>query len=290
MNTSIMVIIVMGLFGILFGVVLAVANKKLAIEVNPLIEIVDEVLPKGQCGACGYAGCMAYAEAVVTNPEVSPNLCVPGKEEVAYKVAELTGKAAGNVAAVNAQVRCAGSKCKAIDKYKYDGVEDCIAANLLMGGAKGCQYGCLGFGTCVNSCPFDAMIMSEEGLPIIDLDLCTGCGKCESVCPKKIIHMVPEGTTVRINCSSKDKGPIARKQCTVACIGCGLCSRNCSYGAIKIENNLAIIDSHICISQCSEPTCLIKCPTGAIRPVVSGVVPGNEVIQDRENAVREKAV
>lgn len=283
MNTSIMVVIVMGLFGIFFGVVLAVANKKLAMEINPLIEIVDEVLPKGQCGACGYAGCMAYAEAVVTKPEVSPNLCVPGKEEVANKVAELTGKAAGSVDAVNAQVRCAGSKCNAIDKYKYDGVQDCVAANLLMGGAKGCQYGCLGFGTCANNCPFDAMYMSEEGLPVIDLDLCTGCGKCESVCPKNIIQMVPAGATVRINCSSKDKGSVALKQCSVACTGCGLCKRNCSYGAIQVENNLAVIDSNICVSKCSEATCLLKCPTGAIRPVVSGVVPGNEVIQEREN-------
>lgn len=278
MNTSIMVIIVMGLFGIFFGVVLAVANKKLAIEINPLIEIVDEVLPKGQCGACGYAGCMAYAEAVVTKPEVSPNLCVPGKEAVAFKVAELTGKAAGSVEAVNAQIRCAGSKCNAIDKYKYDGVEDCVAANLLMGGAKTCQYGCLGFGTCVNNCPFDAMFMNDEGLPIIDLDLCTGCGKCESVCPKKIIQMVPEGTPVRINCSSRDKGSIALKQCSVACTGCGLCKRNCRYGAIQVENNLAVIDSHICVNECSEATCLLKCPTGAIGPAVVGVVSGDEAI------------
>lgn len=286
MNTSIMVIIVMGLVGIFFGTILAVANKKLAIEVNPLIEIVDEILPKGQCGACGYAGCMAYAEAVVTNPEVSPNLCVPGKEEVAKKVAELTGKAAGTVDAIAAQVRCAGSKCNAVDRYQYDGIEDCVAANLVMGGAKGCQYGCLGFGTCVNNCPFNAMTMSEEGLPIIDLDLCTGCGMCESICPKKIIYMVPDGAPVRINCSSKDKGSIALKQCAVACTGCGLCSRNCKYGAIKVENNLAVVDVNICVKQCSEPTCLLKCPTGAIRPVVSGVVPGEEINKDLEDAAK----
>lgn len=280
MNTSIMVVVLMGMVGIFFGLVLAVANKKLAIEVNPLIELVDEVLPKGQCGACGYAGCMAYAEAVVTNPDVPPNLCVPGKEEVAKKVAELTDKAAGNVEAVTAQVRCAGSKCNAKDKYKYDGVQDCIAANVVMGGAKSCQYGCLGFGNCVKSCPFGAMTMSEDGLPIIDLDLCTGCGKCESVCPKKVIQMVPEGAVVRINCSSKDKGAVAMKQCSKACTGCGLCSRNCPHGAIKVENNLASVDSNICINVCQEPTCLTKCPTGAIRPVVSGVEPGTEKKED----------
>ena len=276
MNTSIMVIVVMGLVGIFFGFILAVANKKLTIEVNPLIELVDEVLPKGQCGACGYAGCMAYAEAVVTDPDVAPNLCVPGKEEVAQKVAELTDKAAGSVEAVVAQVRCAGSKSKAIDKYRYDGIGDCVAANLLLGGTKGCQFGCLGYGTCVSNCPFGAMSMSKEGLPIIDLNLCTGCGKCESVCPKKVIYLVPVGVPVRINCNSKDKGSIALKQCSVACTGCGLCSRNCPYGAIKVENSLAVVDSNICMKECSHSACLTKCPTGAITQAVSLVEPGTE--------------
>jgi electron transport complex protein RnfB len=271
MNIALMVIVLMGLAGIFFGVVLAVANKKFAIEVNPLIEMVDEVLPKGQCGACGYAGCMAYAEAVVTDPDVAPNLCIPGKEAVARKVAELTEKAAGNVEEVVAQVRCAGSHDKAVLKYKYDGIQDCGAASLLMGGVKGCQYGCLGFGTCVSNCPFNAMRMNDNGLPVVDMELCTGCGKCADVCPKKIIAMVPPGAPVNVNCSSRDKGSVALKQCSVACTGCGLCSRNCTYGAIRMENNLAIVDSRICVEKCSQPACLRKCPSGAIGAVVEAV-------------------
>lgn len=284
MNTAIMVVVVMGLVGVVFGFVLAFANKKFAIEVNPLIEMVDEVLPKGQCGGCGYAGCKAYAEAVVTDPEVAPNLCVPGKEAVAEKVAELTGKSAGSLEQKIAQVRCAGSKCKASAKYQYDGIQDCTAASLLLGGQKGCQYGCLGFGTCVKNCPFGALTMSEEGLPVVDLEKCTGCGKCESLCPKKVIQLIPQGALVRVNCSSKDKGAAAKKACAAACIGCGLCSRSCSYGAIKIENNLAVVDAHICIEKCSEPVCLSKCPTKAIRPVISGVVPGTEEQNEEEEA------
>lgn len=282
MNTAIMVIIVMGIVGIVFGFVLAIANKKFAIEVNPLIEMVEEVLPKGQCGSCGYAGCKAYAEAVVTNPEVAPNLCVPGKEAVAKKVSELTGKSAGNVEPKVAQVRCAGSICKATPKYEYNGIEDCTAASLVLGGPKGCQYGCLGFGTCVKNCPFGAMTMSEDGLPVIDLERCTGCGKCESVCPKKVILLIPQGAMVRVNCSSKEKGAAAKKTCEAACLGCGICSRSCPYGAIKIESYLAVVDSHLCIEKCSEPVCLSKCPTKAIRNVVSRVVPGTEGQNDKD--------
>lgn len=265
MNTAVMVLIVMGLVGILFGLVLAFANKKFYVELNPLIHIVEDVLPKGQCGACGYAGCLAYAEAVVLNPEVTPNLCIPGKEAVANAVAELTGKAAPAIEPRIAHIKCAGDLSKAVRKYSYEGIEDCVAASLLHGGPKGCQYGCLGFGTCVTQCPFDAMTLSKEGLPVINGEVCTGCDKCMSVCPKKVIQMIPTGAHVCVNCNSRDKGASVRKQCAAVCIGCGLCSKACPHGAIKIENNLAVVDSSICISLCDQAICLTKCPTEAIQ-------------------------
>ena len=276
LQIAISILLVLTGLGLVFGFILAFANKQFAIEVNPLIHIVEDVLPKGQCGACGYAGCMAYAEAVVLNPAVSPSLCIPGKEPIAKAVAELTGKAAAAVEPRIAQVKCAGAEGKAVKSYEYQGVDDCVAANLMFGGPKVCKFGCLGFGTCVKSCPFHAMTMDAAGLPVIDPDKCTGCGKCETVCPKQVISMQPIGAHVRVNCNSKDKGPVARKACSAACIACTLCMKECPYGAIKMENNLAVVDSKICIAECSDAKCLAKCPTKAIRPAVLGIVPGTE--------------
>lgn len=276
MSTSILILVVLTTLGLIFGFILAYANKKFAVEVNPLIHIVEDVLPKGQCGACGYAGCQAYAEAVVLNPDVPPTLCIPGKDPIAKMVAELTGKVAQAVEPRIAQVKCAGTVEKAAKAYEYSGVQDCAAANLMFGGQKSCKYGCLGFGTCVKNCPFGAMTLSPAGLPIIDADKCTGCGKCETVCPKKVITMMPLGARVRVNCNSRDKGPVARKACTVACIGCSLCMRECAYGAIQMENNLAVVNPAICMSQCNDAKCLVKCPTKAIRPAVLGILPGTE--------------
>ncbi|AYD40564.1 Fe-S cluster domain-containing protein [Clostridium fermenticellae] len=268
MSTAIMVVVVMTGIGIVFGFVLALTDKKFAMEVNPLIELVEDELPKGQCGGCGYAGCRAYAEAVVLDKDVPPNLCVPGKEAVATAVAKLTGKAAAKVEQKYAHVRCAGNLDNAARKYKYEGIKDCVAANLLQNGPKECQYGCIGLGTCVNNCPFGALTLGDNGLPIVNTKKCTGCGKCESVCPKNVITLLPTKAHVCVECNSHDKGAAVRKACKVGCLGCGLCARNCEYGAIKVENALAVVDTHVCIEKCSEATCLAKCPTKAIQSII----------------------
>jgi electron transport complex protein RnfB len=268
MYTAIMILVIMVSVGMIFGLILAIANKKFSIEVNPLIHLVEEALPKGQCGACGYAGCIAYAEAVVLNSDVPPNLCIPGKAVVAKTVAELTGKAAAEVEPRIAHVRCTGSHDKAVKGFEYSGIQDCTAANYIQGGPKGCKYGCMGFGTCVKACHFDALEMDENGLPVVNKKLCTGCGACETACPKKVISMVSVNAPVIVDCNSKDKGAVARKLCTSACIGCGICVKNCMYAAIKVEDNLAVVDTKICEEQCSEATCLAKCPTAAIRNLI----------------------
>ena len=245
--------------------ILAFANKKLAVELNPLIHLVEDVLPKGQCGACGFAGCMAYAEAVVLNKDVSPDLCIPGKKVVAQKVADLTGKKSVELEPRLAYVKCANPIATASKKYIYSGIQDCVAANLLLSGPKDCNYGCIGLGTCVKQCVFEAIHLNAQGLPVIDTSKCTGCGKCESACPKNVIQMIPPDAHVSVTCNSQDKGAVARKVCSVACIGCGLCRKLCPHGAIELVNNLARVHSQICIDQCEQPVCLAKCPTKAIQ-------------------------
>ncbi|MDR3270142.1 MAG: RnfABCDGE type electron transport complex subunit B, partial [Peptococcaceae bacterium] len=214
MNYIIVVLLLMGIIGLFFGCVLAFANKKLAVEMNPLIHLVEDILPKGQCGSCGYAGCQAYAEAVVLNEDVPPNLCIPGKQEVALKVAELTGKDSGDVEPQRAYVRCTSPLTAESEKYRYSGITNCVAASLMHSGPKNCQYGCLGMGSCVTQCVFDAIHMGAHGLPVIDKTFCTGCGKCATICPKKIIEVIPVSAHVVVACKSLDKGAVARKICT----------------------------------------------------------------------------
>lgn len=267
----IMVIVVLGGLGAVFGFILAIANKKFEMEVNPLIHEVEDILPKGQCGACGFAGCAAYAEAVVLNKEVPPNLCVPGKDAVAQLVAEITGKKAEEVEPRIAHVKCKGSRDKAKLNYNYQGINDCKAASLIQGGPKGCQNGCLGFGTCVSNCPFGALTMGSDGLPKVNAKICTGCGKCQEECPKNVIELISVNAIVEVDCNSKDKGAVARKLCSAnPCLGCGICGKNCSYGAIEVKNNIAVVNTKICAEKCTEATCTAKCPTGAIQ-ITSGL-------------------
>ncbi len=261
MSTVYTTLIVLAGLGVVFGIALAIVAAKFVVKVDPKVEQVRETLPGANCGACGFAGCMGYAENVVGNPDVAVSLCAPGKAPVAEKIAIITGKKAEKVEPKIARVFCQGGTSLTQRKFVYTGVKDCAAAVLAAGGDKSCQYGCLGFGTCMRACPFGAITMSEDNLPLINPDKCTACGKCVAACPKQVIEIAQASKAVVISCHSRDKGADTKKKCQVGCIGCGICVRTCPVDAIKLENNLARIDHSKCI-VCG--LCTKKCPTSAI--------------------------
>ncbi len=251
-------ILTMGLLALMFAIGLALASKKLQVKKDPKIDEVLKALPGINCGACGYAGCKAYAEAVATNKDVPVDLCIPGKKEIAEKIAKITGKEAkGKKVELVAQIKCAGDKEKTSSKSEYDGIKTCKAANLVLGGFKSCSYGCIGYGDCVKVCKFDALKMGENGLPVIDKEKCTACGACVKECPNNLFRLVPKSKKIHVLCSSKDNGKDVVKVCKVGCIGCGACERACNFDAIHVRNNLADIDYSKC-AMCGK--CVSVCP------------------------------
>jgi len=254
-------LVVLAALGVVFGVALAIVAARFIVKTDPKVDQVRETLPGANCGACGFAGCMGYAENVVGNPDVAVNLCAPGKAAVAEKIADITGKKAEKVDPKIARVFCQGGKSLSQRKFIYTGVQDCTAAVLAAGGDKSCEYGCLGYATCMRACPFDAITMSADDLPIISKEKCTACGKCVAACPKQVIELSVESKAVVISCHSRDKGIDVKKKCQVGCIACGICVRTCPVEAIKLDNNLARIDHSKCI-VCG--LCVKKCPTKAI--------------------------
>ncbi|WP_419657903.1 FAD-dependent oxidoreductase (4Fe-4S ferredoxin cluster binding protein) [Desulfosarcina variabilis str. Montpellier] len=181
-------IILMGALGLVVGIGLALASKIFYVYVDPKIVAVEDVLPGANCGGCGYPGCSANAEAIVAG-KASPNSCVAAGEEVALAIAGILGVSVEAKEPDIALPGCTYGVADAAVKYKYDGLNDCRAAALLAGGMKVCNIGCLGLGTCAAACPFGAITMGPNGLPVVDEIKCTGCGTCERVCPKHIITL-----------------------------------------------------------------------------------------------------
>lgn len=236
MSGSTMILVVLG---IIFGVGLAIASRRFAVHVDPKVEAIDAALPQLNCAACGYAGCLDYAKALAAGG-VSASLCVPGGVEVAKKVSEITGIPLEEIKAVRAYVHCQGGACEARDAFEYHGEQDCRAAVLVHGGPKQCKYGCLGFGTCKRVCPYGAIIMTENQLPLIDFNRCTGCGLCVKACPTKIIETLPLGTKVYLGCSSLERGAVVKKKCSVGCISCRVCAKVTTSGAIIMDKDDAL--------------------------------------------------
>ena len=268
MNFILSAVIVLGVIALIAAVVLYACSKKFAVYEDPRIGQVQELLPGANCGGCGFAGCADMAGALVKACDagsIDGLLCPVGGQAVMGQVADLLGMAVANSEPKVAVVRCYGTCENRPHIAEYDGLMTCAAVNATGQGETGCGYGCLGCGDCTRACTFDAIHMNPEtGLPEVDEDKCTACGACVKACPRHIIELRkkgPKGRRVYVRCVNKDKGAVARKNCQVACIGCGKCFKVCKFDAITIENNLSYIDPEKC-RLCTK--CVDECPTGAI--------------------------
>lgn len=252
---------VVGGTGLLIGLFLGLASKKLAVQVDEKEAEIRELLPGSNCGGCGYPGCDGLAKAIA-NGEAMVNACVAANQETYDKIAKVAGKESVATEKKAAFVKCAGGCDKAKVKYDYYGAKDCKAAATIPGkGAKMCIHGCMGYGSCIKVCAFDA-IRIIDGVTVVDQMKCTACGKCIAECPTKLITLVPVKVKYRVACNSPAKGKDVKAACTVGCIGCMLCVKNCESNAIKVENNLAEISYEQC-SNCGK--CATVCPVKAIR-------------------------
>lgn len=248
-------ILTLGGVGLLMGLILAFASRIFSIPEDTTLSELEKALPGANCGGCGYAGCAAFA-AALREGKAEVNGCPVGGAAVAEKLGGILGVVTGKNTRMTALVRCSGG-LRARNKYAYEGLTDCQAAMRIGGGTpKECAYGCIGLGTCVSSCPWGAINL-VDGVAVVDHERCTGCLQCAKACPKKIIIPVPYHADVNVACSSQDKGAILKKVCDIGCLGCKVCEKICQQKAIKIVDNLAVIDFDLC-NGCGD--CAEKCP------------------------------
>ena len=237
------------------AVALAMAARFLAVEEDPRVEEAVELLPGANCGGCGFAGCTDYAKAMVLQG-AAINLCAPCGAETLQALSRLLGREAVAAEKRVAAVLCGGNATNAPRRAAYNGVADCTAANSVGGGDKVCEFGCLGYGSCARACPSGAIEL-KNGLATVHPDLCISCGACVKTCPRQLVKMIPAARVVHVLCSSRAKGPVVKKACTVGCIGCTVCAKLAEDNAIQMEGPLAVVDYS---KELDHPEIAEKCP------------------------------
>jgi len=252
-------VLTLGALGLFFGIGLAVSSRRFAVQIDPRLEKIHGLLPGANCGACGGAGCFGFAESILSG-KISIDACRVAEEKEKGEIARLLGKKIEKQIKLSAVLHCNGG-IRVKDRFLYQGIKDCVAANIVLGGQKECAWGCLGFGSCADVCPFGAIRMSEEGLPVVDPDKCKACNKCVQVCPKKLFALIPAKQNVYVACRSHDLGKDTKAVCPAGCIGCRLCEKACKFDAIHVVDNLAAIDYNKCTS-CGA--CVKVCPAKTI--------------------------
>lgn len=252
---------ILGGVGLAFGTLISLAHMKLKVWEDPRIDEVTDLLPGTNCGACGQAGCRAFAEALVAG-KVQPATCtVMGPADI-DEVAEYLGVEAGEANKRVARLLCAGGSDVAIQQAEYRGLQTCKAAVAVAGGGKGCAWGCLGLADCEIACDFDAIYMNAVGLPVVIPEKCTACGDCVEACPLDLFTLMPLEQKLIVQCKNLLEGEEAEAVCRVACNACGRCAADAAPGLIEMVNGLAVIDYSR--NELATPDAIARCPTGAI--------------------------
>lgn len=267
MGTILLAIAIMTGIGAFFGVGLAIANKYLKVEEDPRLDIIEDLLPGSNCGACGQPGCRAFAEELIGG-RCEPSGCTVNSPEGVDKVADFLGVDAGEAEKRVARLHCAGGLGQARQIAEYQGYGSCSAAHLIGGGGKGCSWGCLGLADCEASCDFDAIKMNGQRLPVVDPDLCTACNDCVEACPRDLFELLPIGQNIIVQCNAPLEGDEAMAVCSVACDACGRCAQDAAPGLIHMANNLPVVDYSA--GGPAEPDATFRCPTGAIKWIEDG--------------------
>lgn len=248
------VVLLTGL-AVVFAVLIAVCSEKFAVKRDERIDEINSLLAGANCGGCGFAGCEAFAEALVKG-EAEVSACGPTSKQNKQLIIEILGTQTQEIVVVNAC--CGGDKCR--DKYDYQGYGDCQSAELLAGGRKACPTGCMGLSKCVSECPADA-IEIVDGVAKVNQEKCVQCSRCIRFCPKHTLKRLAGNAVYYVACSNPARGKEVRNVCSSGCIGCGLCAKNCPEGAITMENNLPVFDYGKCVA-CG--VCAEKCPSKCI--------------------------
>ena len=217
------------------------------------------MLPGIDCGACGCKSCAEFAKKVAAH-EADADACKVNTFRNSQKLSRHFEKPIDRSVKRVAFVRCkGGTKCT--QKYDYVGENSCYACEKLHSGKLACKAGCLGCGDCVKVCPYNAIFISERGVAEVNASKCTGCGRCTKICPNNLIELISTSQKVNVVCNNSydDKG--ITKICSVGCVRCESCVRVCPHDAIRMENNLPVIDPAKC-TNCGK--CVAACPTKVI--------------------------
>jgi electron transport complex protein RnfB len=252
---------ILGAVGVTFAALIAVTHRRFRVWEDPRIDVVADLLPGSNCGACGQAGCRAFAESLVAG-RVQPATCTVMSADGRAEVAAFLGVDVGTATRRVARLLCAGGCDVAPSRVDYRGLQTCKAAAAVAGGGKACAWGCLGLADCQVVCDFDAIHMSRTRLPVVIPERCTACGDCVEACPKDLLALMPVEHKLIVQCKSALEGDEAERVCRVACTACGKCALDAAPGLITMKGGLAVVD--YARNELAGPGATVRCPTGAI--------------------------